>query len=132
MADIKVKTITSRWGGFSISHADALTWANRIRAEGNQPPLTDAPKHSGAIMHTLEDVVEAAGGVGCFPHGSIVSDRPYESYLILTKYEQGKWVRIDGVMQREWYFTEGEDEEIAKQLLKQQGESHASIWLSSI
>lgn len=102
--------------------------ANRIRAEGNKPPLTDAPNHSGAIMHTLEDVVEAAGsGADCFPHGSVVPGRPYESYLILTKYEQGEWVRIDGVMQPEWYFTEGENEEIAKQWLKQQGEFQSLI-----
>ncbi|KAF9065132.1 ankyrin repeat-containing domain protein [Rhodocollybia butyracea] len=90
-------------------------------------PLTDEPKYSGAIMHTLEDVVKAAGGAGCYPHGRRIPGKPYEEYLILTHFEYGEWVRINGVMRPEWFFVEGEDEEIAKLLLKQQGISHGAF-----
>ena len=58
--------MTSRWGGFPISHTNALAWANRILAADNEPLLTNAPNHSGAIMHTLEDVVRAATEVCAF------------------------------------------------------------------
>lgn len=83
-------------------------------------------------MLTLEDAVKAAGGAGCQPHGLSLPGKPYEEYMILTKFEHGKWVRIDGAMEPAWYFKEGEDEEIAKQLLKQRGKSQASIYVSPI
>lgn len=51
-------------------------------------------------MQTVEDVVEAAGGAA-FPHGPIVAGKLYEQYMILAKFEQGVWVRIDGMMQPE-------------------------------
>ncbi|KAF9072248.1 hypothetical protein BDP27DRAFT_1400929 [Rhodocollybia butyracea] len=114
----------TRYGGFPISHRDALAWANRIRTQDGKPLLTDAPRHSGSIMGTIEPIIEAAGGVACYPHGQIVAGKPYESYLIVTQYEEGEWHRVDGVLEPGSDLVEGEKEEIGKQLLRREDLVH--------
>ncbi|KAJ3870719.1 hypothetical protein F5051DRAFT_434426 [Lentinula edodes] len=115
-----VNVLTLRYGGFPISHRDALAWANRVRAANGQRLLTDAPHDSGSIMGTLNRVVEAAGGVKCNPHGRIEAGKPYEKYIIITQYEVGEWLSVNGVVEPSAYLVEGEIETIGKELLRRE------------
>ncbi|KAJ4492264.1 hypothetical protein C8R41DRAFT_867335 [Lentinula lateritia] len=119
-----LEILTLRYGGFPISHRDALAWANRVRAANGLRLLTDAPHDSGSIMGTLNHVVEAAGGVKCNPHGRIEAGKPYEKYIIITQYEVGEWLSVNGVVEPSAYLVEGETETIGKELLRREGIAH--------
>ncbi|KAJ3845622.1 hypothetical protein EV368DRAFT_70554 [Lentinula lateritia] len=71
-------------------------------------------------MGTLNHVVEAAGGVKCNPHGRIEAGKPYEKYIIITQYEVGEWLSVNGVVEPSAYLVEGETETIGKELLRRE------------
>lgn len=117
-----IRILINRWGGFPILHCDALAWANRIRKEDGRRLLTNDPRDSGSTFATLEPIVQAAGGVDCYPHnGPTEPGKPYDSGLILTQYEEGEWRAIDGVLELGSYLVEGEREAVGKEPLKREG-----------
>ena len=61
-------------------------------------------------------------GVKCNPHGRIEAGKPYEKYNIITQYEVGEWVSVNGVVEPSAYLVEGETETIGKELLRREGE----------
>lgn len=116
------KILINRWGGYPILHHDALSWANRIRQADGRELLTDKAEDSGYIFFTLKPIVQAAGGVACYPHnGPTEPGKPHASFLILTQHEEGEWRVIDGTLEPGSYLVEGEREAIAKELLKREG-----------
>lgn len=77
-------------------------------------------------MTTLEDIVVAAGGACCLPHGRFLPAQPYELYFICTHYEEGEWCRVNGKLEPGDYFVGGKEEAIGKELLGREGKSQIS------
>lgn len=123
----RLVTYSIRYAGFPIPHSDALAWANRIRKADGKSLLTDKAKHAGQILLTIEDSVVAAGGACCLPHGRFLPAQPYELYFICTHYEEGKWRRVNGILEPGDYFVEGSEEAIAKELLDREGKSQITL-----
>ncbi|KAE9404053.1 hypothetical protein BT96DRAFT_447712 [Gymnopus androsaceus JB14] len=65
----QVKVYTVRYAGLPILHSHALAWANRIRTKPGKSLLTDSGIHTGRIIGSVGDEIEAAGGFGLFGLG---------------------------------------------------------------
>ncbi|KAF5331790.1 hypothetical protein D9758_008323 [Tetrapyrgos nigripes] len=108
----------------------ALEWANRVRA--NQPwrkckVLTAETRHKLEIALTLDDVIEAAGGVKCNFHDPRHPLTGCDKYLVIIREDWGSFVEVDGVMEPGCEIKDPYAEQVGEKLLKAAGVEHESF-----
>ncbi|THV04587.1 hypothetical protein K435DRAFT_835319 [Dendrothele bispora CBS 962.96] len=122
-------------GGFIITLDQAVSWANRLRAEtGLDPVQAGIQNDEGELLFTMDDRVVELGGIECDFYGYRVrhpetGQECYDQYFLVTQRDVVDLPRINGALRiySSQKVVPGPLEGEAIRLLKKEGVEHSEF-----